>query len=87
MYEMPIACPMPSIHVTDLQIAQRQFLPRKIFDNMVSRYKTALAQIFKCGAWKNRSHEDILVNEGLAVTTLQDITKIVLVHRIRKSSL
>ena len=27
VYEMPIACPMPAIHVTDLQIAQRQFLP------------------------------------------------------------
>ena len=64
VYEMPIACPMPAIHVTDLQIAQRQFLPRKIFDNMVSRYKTALAQIFKCGAWKNRSHEDILAGFG-----------------------
>lgn len=64
MYEMPISCPMPAIHVTDLQITQRQFLPRIIFDDMLTRYKTVLARTFQCGAWKNRSHEEILAGFG-----------------------
>ena len=64
VYEMPISCPMPAIHVTDLQITQHQFLPRIIFDDMLTRYKTVLARTFQCGAWKNRSHEDILAGFG-----------------------
>ena len=51
---------MPAILVTDLQIAKPDFLPRHIFDTMENRYKNELALIFKCGAWKNRSHEEIM---------------------------
>ena len=64
VFEMPISRPMPAIHVTDLQIAKPDFLPRHIFDTMENRYKNALAQIFKCGAWKNRSHEEIMAGFG-----------------------
>jgi hypothetical protein len=63
VHEMSIDCPMPAMHVTDLQI-DRQFLPREIFDGMLHRYKKALAPIFKCGAWKNRSLEEILAGFG-----------------------
>ena len=31
VFEMPISRPMPAIHVTDLQIAKPDFLPRRIF--------------------------------------------------------
>ena len=60
VFEMPISRPMPAIHVTDLQISKHDFLPSRIFNDMVKRYKYDLAWTFKCGAWKNRSHEEIL---------------------------
>jgi hypothetical protein len=85
VYEMPISCPMPAIHVTDLQIIQRQFLPRIIFDDMLPRYKTALALTFKCGAWKNRSHEEILA--GFGCNYAAGMKGTVQEHRVRKSSL
>jgi hypothetical protein len=72
VYEMPISCPMPAIPVTYLQITQREFLPRIIFDGMLPRYKTVLALAFKCGAWKNRSHEDILAGFGCNYSARHD---------------
>ena len=64
VFEMPISRPMPAIHVTDLQISKPDFLPYRIFDDMVNRYKHVLAQTFQCGAWKNRTHEKILAGFG-----------------------
>ena len=67
VYEMPIASPMPAIHVTDLQI-DCAFLPRRIFDTMTSRYKKEIALTLKCGAWKRLSHEEILSSFGCKQT-------------------